>query len=71
MEDIKSEAACHYNLGLALQQQGKQAEAVRQFNEAIEAFPNSIYSRAAEQALEKHRRGKRKSAEVPDETEIG
>lgn len=53
--DIKSEAACHYNLGLAYQRQGKEAEAVRQFNKVIDVFPNSIYSQAAERALEQRR----------------
>jgi tetratricopeptide (TPR) repeat protein len=61
---IKYEAACHYNLGLAFQRQGKEAEAVRQFNETIETFPVSIYSKAAEQALEQRRRGSRQ-AEKP------
>lgn len=64
---IKHEAACRYNLGLALQRQGKDAEAVRRFNEAIEVFPASPYSKAAEQALEQRRRGKRKPPETPDE----
>ena len=52
---IKYEAACRYNLGQALMQQGKESEAVRQFNEAMVVFPNSIYSKAAERALEKRR----------------
>jgi len=59
----KYEAACRFNLGLALQRQGKEAEAVRQFNETIDAFPNSIYSRAAEKALERRRRRRQKAAE--------
>jgi tetratricopeptide (TPR) repeat protein len=59
---LKYEAACHYNLGLALQRQGKDAEAVRQFNEAIEAFPTSDYGRAAAQALAR-RRGKADAAD--------
>lgn len=54
---IKYQAACHYNLGLALYQQGKDAQAVLQFNKAIEVFPNSIYSKAAEIALEKRKSG--------------
>jgi tetratricopeptide (TPR) repeat protein len=54
---VKYEAACHYNLGLAMQRQGKEAEAVRQFNETIETFPTSDYGRAAAQALAQ-RRGK-------------
>jgi len=53
---IKYEAACHYNLGLALMRQGKNARAVHQFNETISVFPSSIYGRAADKALEQHRR---------------
>ncbi len=52
---IKYEAACRYNLGQALMQQGKEAEAVRQFNETMVIYPNSIYSKAAERVLEKRR----------------
>jgi tetratricopeptide (TPR) repeat protein len=52
---IKYEAACRYNLGLALMQLGKEAEAIRQFNETMVVFPSSIYSRAAETKLEKAR----------------
>ncbi len=61
---VKYEAACRYNLGLALQRQGKEAEAVRQFNETIESFPNSVYSKAAERALEQRRRRQRKADEA-------
>lgn len=68
---IKYEAACRYNLGLALKRQGKEAEAVHQFNEATTVFPSSIYGRAAERALEQRRRGKTKTVEPPDETEPG
>ena len=61
---IKYEAACRYNLGQALMQQGKEAEAVRQFNEVMVVFPNSIYSKAAGMALEKRRsRSQRKTGE--------
>lgn len=66
---IKYEAACCYNLGLALKRQGKEAEAVRHFNEAIGVFPSSIYGRAAERALEQRRRGKTKAEEPSDEAE--
>jgi hypothetical protein len=55
---LKYQAASYYNLGLAYQRQGKEAAAVRQFNEAIGVFPNSIYARAAERALEQRRQGK-------------
>ncbi len=49
---MKSEAACHYNLGLALQRQGKKAEAIRQFKKAIDAFSTSVYGKAAKKALQ-------------------
>ncbi len=52
---IKYEAACRYNLGQALMKLGNEAEAVRQFNETMVIFPNSIYSKAAERVLEKRR----------------
>lgn len=65
----KYEAGCHYNLALALQRQGKEAEAVRQFNATIDAFPNSVYAKASERALEQRRRGKTKSAEPGDDPE--
>jgi tetratricopeptide (TPR) repeat protein len=46
-------AAGYYNLGLACRRMGREAEAVRHFNEAIDAWPNSIYGHAAGQALRK------------------
>lgn len=66
---LKYEAACRYNLALALQRQGRQAEAVRQFNETIDVFPSSLYARAAEQALERRRQGKTKAKEPTHDTE--
>ncbi|MBC7264812.1 MAG: tetratricopeptide repeat protein [Chloroflexi bacterium] len=48
-------AAGFYNLGLACQRLGQEAEAIRRFNQAIDAFPASIYARAAEQALKRIR----------------
>jgi tetratricopeptide (TPR) repeat protein len=68
---VKYEAACRYNLGLALQRQGKEAEAVRQFNETLEVFPDTLYGRAAEQALEQRRRGRRETEKPPDKTQTG
>jgi tetratricopeptide (TPR) repeat protein len=44
-------AAGYYNLGLACHRTGREAEASRRFNEAIDALPSSIYARAASQAL--------------------
>jgi len=60
---IKYEAACRYNLGLALQQLGHEAEAVRQYNEVRVIFPNSIYSKAAEIALDKRKQPKQENEE--------
>jgi len=66
---IKFEAACRYNLGLALMRLGNSAQAVREFNEAAVVFPNSIYSKAAEKALERHRQGQdlKKSTDLENE----
>jgi tetratricopeptide (TPR) repeat protein len=44
-------AAGCYNLGLACRRTGREAEAVRHFNEAIDAYPHSIYGVAAQRAL--------------------
>lgn len=64
---IKHEAACRYNLGVALQQQEKEAQAVYQFNEVTIIYPNSIYSRAASAALEKRRHGQGEKEDAPEE----
>ncbi len=60
---MKSESACYYNLGLAIQRQGKEAEAIHQFNKAIDAFPTSIYGKAAGRALEQSRSGQHKATD--------
>lgn len=57
---IRYEAACHYNLGIALREQGEDAKAVRHFREATEVFPGSPYGVAAQKALEERRSGKKK-----------
>jgi len=44
-------AAGYYNLGLACRRTGREPEAIRHFNEAIDALPTSIYAHAARQAL--------------------
>ncbi|MCR4407703.1 MAG: tetratricopeptide repeat protein [Anaerolineae bacterium] len=54
---LKYLAACHYNLGLAYRRIGREAEAVRHFNQAIDAWPMSVYAAHAEAALKKARRG--------------
>jgi tetratricopeptide (TPR) repeat protein len=50
-------AASYYNLGLACRRSGREAEAVRRFNEAINAWPGSIYGHAAQQELDKGAKG--------------
>jgi tetratricopeptide (TPR) repeat protein len=45
-------SAGYYNLGLACRRTGREAEAIRRFNQAIDALPNSIYARAAGRALD-------------------
>ena len=66
---LKYESACHYNYALALQKLGKEAQAVNHYNQAISLFPNSIYGRAAEAALEKRKREKRGITELPSDEE--
>ena len=44
-------AAGYYNLGLAARRTGREAEAIRHLNEAIDILPSSIYAHAARQAL--------------------
>jgi len=46
-------AAGYYNLGLACRRTGREAEAVRHFNETIDTLPTSIYAHGAKQALKK------------------
>ena len=51
----KHEAACRYNLGLALMRSGKTAEAVHQFNEVEELLPASMYAVGARAELKRYR----------------
>jgi tetratricopeptide (TPR) repeat protein len=64
---IKYEAACRYNLGVALQQQDKEAQAVHQFNEVTIIYPNSIYSKAADIALQKRKSGRGRTADQSEQ----
>jgi tetratricopeptide (TPR) repeat protein len=50
-------AASYYNLGLACRRSGREAEAVRRFNEAIDAWPESVYGQAAQKELDKGAKG--------------
>ena len=54
-------AAGYYNLGLACRRTGREPEATRRFNQAIDALPTSIYAHGARQALKE-----RKTSEAPD-----
>ncbi|MFL7809777.1 MAG: hypothetical protein AB8I80_14170 [Anaerolineae bacterium] len=51
-------SAGYYNLGLACRRTGREQEAVRRFNEAIDALPHSLYAYAAQQALKERSSGK-------------
>ena len=73
LESLRSLVRCPVQLGGAqeghvvrfariLQKLGHEAQAAHQFNEVTIIFPNSIFSKAADQALEKRRRGKRDRA---------
>lgn len=64
---IKYEAACRYNLGLALIKLDREAEAVRQFNETMVVFPTSIYSKAADKALRERRSGRKAESSGSEE----
>jgi len=66
---MRHAAACHYNLAIALRQQGEDAKAVRHFREAAEGFPGSPYGRAAQRALEERRRGKKGASGASDEVD--
>ena len=51
----KYEAACRYNLGLALLRSGRSAEGVRQLNLVEELLPASIYGVGARAELKRYR----------------
>jgi tetratricopeptide (TPR) repeat protein len=52
---LKHESACHYNLGVAYMRLGREARAVREFNETIDVWPLSPYAQGARAALERRR----------------
>lgn len=56
---MRHRAATHYNLAVALQKQGKDAQAVQEFREAADGYPGSPFSKAARDALERRKRGKK------------
>lgn len=51
-------AAGYYNLGVACQRTGREPEAIRLFTQAIDVMPNSLYARAAQEALKRQRGSK-------------
>lgn len=51
-------AAGYYNLGVICRRTGRELEAIRRFNQAIEMLPTSIYTHAAERALGERQEGK-------------
>jgi tetratricopeptide (TPR) repeat protein len=55
---LKQECGCHYNLGVAYQKKGLDAEAALEFNAVLETWPASEYARYASIALERRRKGK-------------
>lgn len=62
----KHEAACRYNLGLALMRSGRSAEAVHQFNEVIDLLPGSIYAIGASAELKRYRKASAEQGKPSD-----
>jgi len=58
----KHEAGCHYDLAVAYQRQGLEAQATLEFNAALDTYPGSEYAQRAADALERRRRGKTTSS---------
>jgi tetratricopeptide (TPR) repeat protein len=52
---MKYEAACRYNLAVACNRLGQEAEAIRQFNNVTELMPSSVYGKEAEWAIKQRR----------------
>ncbi len=51
-------AAGYYNLGVACQRTSREAEATRLFNLVLDILPNSLYAKAAHEALKRRQAGK-------------
>jgi len=64
----KHESACHYNLGVAYMRLGRESRAVREFNEAIDAWPLSPCAQYAREALERRRSKGSTSSQGEDES---
>jgi len=52
----KHESACHYNLAVAYQKKGLDAQATLEFNAVLDTWPASEYARYASIALERRRK---------------
>jgi tetratricopeptide (TPR) repeat protein len=52
---FKYEAVSHYNLGLAYERSGHQAQAVREYNEVLDLSPGSPFGQAAQAALNRRK----------------
>jgi tetratricopeptide (TPR) repeat protein len=63
----KHECATHYNLAVAYERKGMDAQAVVEFNAALDTWPSSEYGRRAAAALQ--RRSKRSSPEPTESDE--
>lgn len=55
---VKYEAAANYNLGVAYQRKGLDAQATIAFNAVLDTWPAAEYARHARAALERHRQKK-------------
>lgn len=62
----KHEAACRYNLGLALMRSGRAAEAVHQLNEVVELLPGSVYAVGASAELKRYRKASAEQGKPTD-----
>jgi tetratricopeptide (TPR) repeat protein len=51
---IRYESAAHYNLGVAYQRKGQDAQSLAEFTTVLDIWPVSEYARAASRALERH-----------------
>lgn len=52
---VKSQSACYYNLGVAYQRQGLDAQAVLAFNAVLDTWPATEYARYARIALDRRK----------------
>lgn len=52
----RHQAAAHFNLGVAFRRKGAEAQAIREFNAAVDAWPASPYAQRAAEALNQGRR---------------